>query len=140
MVIQLYTFYYLYPVNILIFQQNLVFQPVPSQMFFFPVHILIIYRIVNIFTILSLIPIFIIRNQEFILKGGNNVIDYSPLWKTMEQRNISQYYLVNNGIDYRTMHQLRNNKNITAHTIEKLCRILDCTPNDILTFTNDDTK
>lgn len=73
-----------------------------------------------------------IRNQEFILKGGNNVIDYSPLWKTMEQRNISQYYLVNNGIDYRTMHQLRNNKNITAHTIEKLCRILDCTPNDIL--------
>lgn len=94
----------------------------------------------NIFTILSLILIFMIRNQEFILKGGNNVIDYSPLWKTMEQRNISQYYLVNNGIDYRTMHQLRNNKNITAHTIEKLCRILDCTPNDILTFTNDDTK
>ena len=140
MVIQLYTFYCLYSVNILIFQQNLVFQPVPSQMFFFPVHILIIYRIVNIFTILSLIPIFIIRNQEFILKGGNNVIDYSPLWKTMEQRNISQYYLVNNGIDYRTMHQLRNNKNITAHIIEKLCRILDCTPNDILTFTNDDTK
>ena len=81
-----------------------------------------------------------IRNQEFILKGGNNVIDYSPLWKTMEQRNISQYYLVNNGIDYRTMHQLRNNNTITAHTIEKLCRILDCTPNDILTFTNDDTK
>lgn len=140
MVIQLYTFYCLYPVNILIFQQNLVFQPVPSQMFFFPVHILIIYRIVNIFTMLSLIPIFIIRNQEFILKGGNNVIDYSPLWKTMEQRNISQYYLVNNSIVYRTMHQLRNNKNITAHTIEKLCRILDCTPNDILTFTNDDTK
>lgn len=67
------------------------------------------------------------------------MIDYSPLWKTMKQWNISQYYLVNNGIDYRTMHQL-GNKNITAHTIEKLYRILDCTPNDILTFTNDDTK
>ena len=59
------------------------------------------------------------------------MIDYSPLWKTMEKRNITQYYLVNNGIDYRTMHQLRNNKNITALTIEKLCRILNCTPNDI---------
>ena len=68
------------------------------------------------------------------------MIDYSPLWKTMEQRNISQYYLVNNGIDYHTMHQLRNNKNITAHTIEKLCRILDCTPNDILTFINDESS
>ena len=68
------------------------------------------------------------------------MIDYSPLWKTMEKRNITQYYLVNNGIYYRTMHQLRNNKNITALTIEKLCRILDCTPNDILTFKNDDTN
>ena len=33
------------------------------------------------------------------------MIDYSPLWVTMEKRNISQYYLVNNGIDYRTMQQ-----------------------------------
>lgn len=31
MVIQLYTFYRFYSVNILMFQQNLVFQPVPSQ-------------------------------------------------------------------------------------------------------------
>ena len=67
------------------------------------------------------------------------MIDYSPLWVTMEKRNISQYYLVNNGINYRTMQQLRNNQNITASTIEKLCRILSCTPNDILTFTDDDT-
>ena len=67
------------------------------------------------------------------------MIDYSPLWVTMEKRNISQYYLVNNGIDYRTMQQLRNNQNITASTIEKLCRILSCTPNHILTFTDDDT-
>ena len=66
------------------------------------------------------------------------MIDCSPLWITMEKRNISQYYLVNNGIDYRTMQQLRNNQNITASTIEKLCRILSCTPNDILTFTDDD--
>ena len=68
------------------------------------------------------------------------MIDYSPLWVTMEKRNISQYYLVNNGIDYRTMQQLRNNQNITASTIEKLCRILSCTPNDILTFTDDVKK
>ncbi|MFA4032676.1 helix-turn-helix domain-containing protein [Blautia stercoris] len=36
------------------------------------------------------------------------------------------------------MQQLRNNQNVTASTIEKLCRILSCAPNDILTFTDDD--
>jgi DNA-binding Xre family transcriptional regulator len=67
-------------------------------------------------------------------RGSDHMIDYGPLWETMQKKNISQYYLVNNGIDYRTMDQLRKNKNITANTIEKLCNLLDCTPNDILTF------
>ena len=88
----------------------------------------------NIFTILSLIPIFIIRNQEFILKGGNNVIDYSPLWETMKQRHISQYALINKGIDKHTLDQLRKNQNITVLTVEKLCNILNCTPNDVFSF------
>ena len=88
----------------------------------------------NIFTILSLIPIFIIRNQEFILKGGNNVIDYSPLWETMKQRHISQYALINKGIDKHTLDQLRKNQNITILTVEKLCNILNCTPNDVFAF------
>ena len=65
------------------------------------------------------------------------MLDYSPLWKTLEKKKKSQYYLVNNGIDYRTMDQLRHNRNITAHTIEKLCLLLDCTPNDILQITPD---
>lgn len=98
----------------------------------------IIYYLVNLFTIFLHFPLLIIKQSGNKLEGGDNVIDYSPLWITMEKRNISQYYLVNNGIDYRTMQQLRNNQNITASTIEKLCRILSCTPNDILTFTDND--
>lgn len=62
------------------------------------------------------------------------MIDYSPLWVTMKERGISQYDLINKGIDKRTMDQLRNNRNITALTMEKICIILDCTPNDILQF------
>jgi DNA-binding Xre family transcriptional regulator len=65
------------------------------------------------------------------------MIDYSPLWETLKKRDLSQYILINNGIDKRTMDQLRHNRNITALTIEKICRILECTPNDVLTFTND---
>ena len=67
-------------------------------------------------------------------KGGGNMIDYSPLWDTMQKRRISQYALINQGIDKHTLDQLRKNQNVTVLTIEKLCNILDCTPNDIFAF------
>lgn len=62
------------------------------------------------------------------------MIDYSPLWKTMKKRSISQYALINQVIDKHTLDQLRKNQNVTVLTIEKLCDILDCTPNDVFSF------
>ena len=62
------------------------------------------------------------------------MIDYSPLWETMKQRHISQYALINKGIDKHTIDQLRKNQNITILTVEKLCNILNCTPNDVFSF------
>jgi DNA-binding Xre family transcriptional regulator len=54
------------------------------------------------------------------------IIDFSPLWDTMEQKKISQYYLLKQGIDNKTLDSLKKNKNITLNTLEKLCQILDC--------------
>lgn len=62
------------------------------------------------------------------------MIDYSPLWQTLKEKGISQYDLVQSGIDKNTLDRLRKNKNITALTIEKLCTIANCTPNDVLQF------
>lgn len=67
-------------------------------------------------------------------KGGDTLIDYSPLWETMKKRHISQYALINKGIDKHTLDQLRKNQNITILTVEKLCNILNCTPNDVFAF------
>lgn len=50
------------------------------------------------------------------------MIDYSPLWKTMKKRSISQYALINQGIDKHTLDQLRKNQNVTVLTIEKALR------------------
>ena len=58
------------------------------------------------------------------------MIDYSPLWHTMEEKQISQYVLLKSGIDHKTLDRLKKNSNITALTLEKLCLILDCQPND----------
>lgn len=62
------------------------------------------------------------------------IIDYSPLWKTMNDKQISQYKLLKEGIDNKTLDKLKKNGNITLLTLEKLCNILECTPNDILKF------
>ena len=62
------------------------------------------------------------------------MISYEPLWQTMKNKEISQYYLLQNGIDNKTLDSLKKSKNITLLTVEKLCNILDCTPNDIVKF------
>ena len=62
------------------------------------------------------------------------MLDYSPLWETMEKKNISQYRLLQSGIDNKTLDALKKGKNITLLTLEKLCMILDCTPNDVVRF------
>lgn len=65
------------------------------------------------------------------------MVDYSPMWEYMFSHNISQYYLIKNGIDTKTLYNLKRNKNITLLTLEKLCKVIRCTPNDIVKFTNE---
>ena len=62
------------------------------------------------------------------------MIDYSPLWATMERKGVSQYQLLKEGIDNKTMDSIKKGKNITLLTVEKLCTILQCTPNDVVCF------
>lgn len=62
------------------------------------------------------------------------MIDYSPLWKTMKEKNISQYYLLKHGIDNRVLDALKKNKNITLLTLEKICKVVECTADDVVKF------
>ena len=55
----------------------------------------------------------------------------------MKDKGITQYQLLKGGIDNKTLDSLKKNKNITLLTLEKLCNILDCNPNDIVMFHND---
>jgi len=68
-----------------------------------------------------------------------HIISYQPLWETMKQKEISQYLLLKSGIDNKTLDSLKKNKNITLLTVEKLCNIIECTPNDIVAFIRADT-
>ncbi|MBR5022746.1 MAG: helix-turn-helix domain-containing protein [Oscillospiraceae bacterium] len=65
------------------------------------------------------------------------MLDYSPLWKTMQKRGVSQYQILKSGIDNKTLDSLKKGKNITLLTLEKICAILNCTPNDVVRFVPD---
>lgn len=63
------------------------------------------------------------------------IIDFSPLWVTMQEKGVTQYRLLNEKIiDNKTLDAIKHNHNITLLTLEKLCRVLDCTPNDVVRF------
>ena len=64
----------------------------------------------------------------------NAIFDYRPLWDTMRKNGVSQYQLLKGGIDNKTLDSLKKSKNITMVTLEKLCRIVGCTPNDVVRF------
>ena len=71
-------------------------------------------------------------------KGAKILISYEPLWKTMEQKGITTYALINkHGINPRTINNLKHNKSITMFTMEKLCMILECQADGIVRFLPD---
>jgi len=65
------------------------------------------------------------------------VLDYSPMWDTMQRKGISQYSLLKAGIDNKTLDAIKKGKNLTLLTLEKICDILDCTPNEVVRFIKD---
>ena len=60
------------------------------------------------------------------------IFNYGPLWETMAEKGVTQYQLLKAGVDNRTLDSLKKGRNITMMTLTKLCRILDCTPNEIV--------
>lgn len=66
------------------------------------------------------------------------MVNYKPLWEIMNKQGITTYTLINkHGFNPRTINNLKHNKGITVYTLERLCMVLNCTPNDILVFEPD---
>lgn len=67
------------------------------------------------------------------------MIRYDKLWDTMKKRGISQYDLyTKHGISRSQLDRLRKNRNIETITINKLCNILHCNVEDIMTHYPDE--
>ena len=63
------------------------------------------------------------------------MIRYDKLWETMRKKGITQYDLYSKfNVNRSLINRLRHNKNVEVYTISKLCDILKCNVQDIMTY------
>lgn len=69
------------------------------------------------------------------------MILFDKLWQTMQERGITQYDLYTKyNMNRAQLHRLRHNQNIETNTLDRLCNILDCNTEDIMTHIKDDNN
>ncbi len=66
------------------------------------------------------------------------MITYAPLWRTLKKKKISTYALIKDyGFSKGTLDALKHDRNITMATLNDICGLLDCTPEDIIEYVPD---
>ena len=66
------------------------------------------------------------------------MMSFAPLWKTLKEKNLSTYKLINEyGISKGTIDNLKHNRNDTLLTVEPLWHILDCKVAEIVIYIQD---
>ena len=67
------------------------------------------------------------------------MISYENLWNVMREKGISQYALIKRyGVSPAQITRLKRNESVSTHTIETLCKILDCQVGDIMEYIKDE--
>lgn len=66
------------------------------------------------------------------------MISYKPLWITMDKKGASTYTLqVKGGISSSTIRRLKADESVSTNTLDALCKILECTVNDIIEYVDE---
>lgn len=61
------------------------------------------------------------------------MVNYAPLWKTMREKNVSQYRLIKYcGISAGQIGRLKKNMYVSTHTLNMLCQILNCRVEEVI--------
>lgn len=60
---------------------------------------------------------------------------YKKLWKLLIDKDLKKKDLIERAeISSYTIKKLNRGDNVTVHILEKICKALDCTPDDIVEF------
>ena len=68
-------------------------------------------------------------------------ISYKKLWKLLIDKDMKKSDLLNAaGISRYTINKLNRGDNVTTDVLVKICRVLDCTMDDIMEILPEDSK
>ena len=68
------------------------------------------------------------------------MISYEPLFRTMAKRGITSYRLMKLGFPRSTYYAMKHGDNISTHTVNQLCKILNCSVSDIMEYIDDENN
>lgn len=69
------------------------------------------------------------------------MISYEPFYRTLKEKGVSTYKLINEyGISRSLLDRLKHNKPISTVTLNDLCNILRCHVEDVLIFIEDEDE
>lgn len=62
------------------------------------------------------------------------MISYKPLFQTMKKKGITSYRLFKMGFPQSNYYAMKRGENVSTHTINTLCKLLNCNVSDIMTY------
>lgn len=66
------------------------------------------------------------------------MISYEPLFRTMKSKGITTYRLGKMGFPLSNYYAMKRGENISTHTLNQLCRLLQCNVGDIMEYIEDE--
>ena len=61
-------------------------------------------------------------------------ISFDKLFSLLNRKNVKQQYLIDHGLNRRTLYKIKRGETITTETIALLCGLLNCQPRDIMDY------
>ena len=65
------------------------------------------------------------------------MISYEPLFRTMKAKGITSYRLGKMGFPLSNYYAMKRGENISTHTLNQLCALLQCPVEDVLEYVAD---
>ena len=66
------------------------------------------------------------------------MISYEPLFQTMKSKGITSYRLGKLGFPLSNYYAMKRGENISTHTLNQLCQLLQCKVEDVLEYVNEE--
>ena len=68
------------------------------------------------------------------------MISYEPLFRTMKEKGISSSRLGKMGFPMSNYYAMKRGENISSHTLNQLCRLLQCRVEDVMEYVEDEPE